>query len=191
LRKAKTKRKTLETSVTVSVNLDGEGKNESETGIRYLDHMLTTLSKHSLIDIYVKATGDLHHHIVEDTAITFGEALSKALEDRTEITRFGFAYVPMDDALSLASVDLVKRPYNIINLKMEHENVEDMVKEDIQHFLQSFVQALEATIHIRVEYGEDDHHKVEAAFKALALALRQAITPDPRRKTPPTAKGVM
>ncbi|MFQ6135505.1 MAG: imidazoleglycerol-phosphate dehydratase HisB [Nitrososphaerales archaeon] len=191
MRAAKTRRKTLETSVTVEANLEGEGRCEVETGIRYLDHMINTLSRHSLIDLKVKATGDLQHHIVEDVAIAIGETLSKALEDRAGIVRFGYATVPMDGSLASVSLDLVKRPYSIINLKMERESVEDIVKNDIQHFLQSFTQSLEATIHIRVEYGEDDHHKVEAAFKALALALRQAVTIDPGRKTPPSAKGVM
>ena len=191
MRTAKTKRKTLETSITVEVNLDGEGRNLCETGIKYLDHMLTTLSKHSLIDLTVKATGDLRHHVVEDVAITLGETISKALEDRAGIVRFGFASVPMDDALAAVSLDLVKRPYSVIDLKLQHESIEDMLNDDIQHFLQSFTQSLEATLHIRAEYGEDDHHKVEAAFKALALSLRQAITVDPRRKTPPSAKGVM
>ncbi|MFQ6134651.1 MAG: imidazoleglycerol-phosphate dehydratase HisB [Nitrososphaerales archaeon] len=191
MRAAKTRRKTLETSVTVEANLEGEGRCEVETGIRYLDHMINTLSRHSLIDLKVKATGDLQHHIVEDVAIAIGETLSKALEDRAGIVRFGYATVPMDGSLASVSLDLVKRPYSIINLKMERENVEDMVKDDIQHFLQSFTQSLEATVHIHVEYGEDDHHKVEAAFKALALALRQAVKIDPGRKTPPSAKGVL
>ncbi len=191
MRAAETKRKTLETSVTVEANLEGEGICEAETGIAYLDHMITTLSKHSLIDLTVKATGDLQHHVVEDVAIALGVTLSKALKDRVGIVRFGHATVPMDGSLASVSLDLVKRPYSIINLKITRENVEDMVKEDIQHFLQSFTQSLEATVHITVKYGEDDHHKVEAAFKALALALRQAIRQDTPRKTPPSAKGVM
>ncbi len=181
----------METSVAVEVNLEGEGRNLCDTSIKYLDHMLATLSKHSLIDLNVKATGDLRHHIVEDVAITMGETISKALEDRTGIVRFGFASVPMDDALATVSLDLVKRPYSVIDLKLQHESIEDMLNDDIQHFLQSFTQSLEATLHIRAEYGEDDHHKVEAAFKALALSLRQATAVDLRRKTPPSAKGVM
>lgn len=191
MRTGKTTRKTLETSVKVEVNLDGEGRCEAETGIKYLDHMINTLSKHSLIDMKVKASGDLKHHVVEDTAITLGEALSKALGDRKGVFRFGYATVPMNDAAASVSLDLVKRPYSIVSLKMERERVEDMVKEDIQHFLQSLIQSLEATIHIHVDYGEDDHHKVEAAFKALALALRQAVSLDVRRSSPPSAKGVM
>lgn len=191
MRTGKTTRKTLETSVKVEVDLDGEGRCEAETGIKYLDHMINTLSKHSLIDMKVKASGDLKHHVVEDTAITLGEALSKALGDRKGVFRFGYATVPMDDASASVSLDLVKRPYSIVSLKMERERVEDMVKEDIQHFLQSLIQSLEATVHIHVDYGEDDHHKVEAAFKALALALRQAVSLDVRRSSPPSAKGIM
>ncbi len=191
MRTGKTTRKTLETSVKVEVDLDGEGRCEAETGIKYLDHMINTLSKHSLIDMKVKASGDLKHHVVEDTAITLGEALSKALGDRKGVFRFGYATVPMDDASASVSLDLVKRPYSIVSLKMERDRVEDMVKEDIQHFLQSLIQSLEATVHIHVDYGEDDHHKVEAAFKALALALRQAVSLDVKRRSPPSAKGVM
>jgi len=191
MRSAKTKRKTLETSIKIKVNVDGDGISEVDTGIKYLDHMINTLSKHSLIDLRIKAKGDLQHHIVEDVALALGETLSKALDKRDNINRFGNAKVPMDGSLAAVSLDLVKRPYSIISLNIEHEKVEDMVKEDIQHFLQSFIQSLEATVHINVEYGKDDHHKVEAAFKALALSLRQAVMVDIRRKAPPSAKGVM
>ena len=191
MRSAKTKRKTLETSIKIKVVIDGEGICEVNTGIRYLNHMINTLSKHSLIDLKIKAKGDLQHHIVEDVALALGETLSKALDKRERINRFGNAIVPMDGSLASVSLDLVKRPYSRIYLNIEHEIVEDMVRDDIQHFLQSFIQSLEATVHINVEYGEDDHHKVEAAFKALALSLRQAVMLDIRRKSPPSAKGVM
>ncbi len=191
MRGASITRKTLETSVTVEVLVDGEGRCEAKTQTKYLDHLINTLSKHSLIDLKINATGDLQHHIIEDVAIALGETLSKALEDRAQIFRFGYATVPMDDSLASASIDLVKRPYSIIHLLMEQESVEDMMKNDIRHFLQSFAQSLEATIHINVEYGEDDHHKIEAAFKALALAIRQAVKVDPQRKSSPSAKGVM
>tara|TARA_B100000315_G_scaffold247123_1_gene275404 strand:- start:11 stop:586 length:576 start_codon:yes stop_codon:yes gene_type:complete len=191
MRSAKTKRKTLETSIKIKVIIDGDGICEVDTGIRYLDHMINTLAKHSLIDLKIKAKGDLQHHIVEDVALALGETLSKALDNREHIIRFGNAIVPMDGSLASVSLDLVKRPYSRISLNIEHEKVEDMVKEDIQHFLQSFIQSLEATVHISVKYGEDDHHKVEAAFKALALSLRQAVMLDIRRKAPPSAKGVM
>lgn len=191
MRSYKTKRKTLETSIKIKATLDGEGICDVNTGINYLDHMLNTLSKHSLIDLEIKAKGDLKHHIVEDVALALGEVISGALGKREGITRFGYAVVPMDESLVSVSIDLVKRPFAKINLEIEHDIVEDMIKEDIQHFLQSFTQSLEATVHINVEYGDDDHHKVEAAFKALALSLRKAITIDPKRKTSPSAKGVM
>tara|TARA_B100000315_G_scaffold80923_1_gene74195 strand:- start:4421 stop:4996 length:576 start_codon:yes stop_codon:yes gene_type:complete len=191
LRSAKIKRKTLETSIKIKVVIDGEGICEVNTGIRYLNHMINTLSKHSLIDLKIKAKGDLQHHIVEDVALALGDTISKALDKRECINRFGNAIVPMDGSLASVSLDLVKRPYSRIYLNIEHEIVEDMVRDDIQHFLQSFIQSLEATVHINVEYGEDDHHKVEAAFKALALSLRQAVMLDIRRKSPPSAKGVM
>jgi imidazoleglycerol-phosphate dehydratase len=191
LRSAKIKRKTLETSIKIKVVIDGEGICEVNTGIRYLNHMINTLSKHSLIDLKIKAKGDLQHHIVEDVALALGDTISKALDKRERINRFGNAIVPMDGSLASVSLDLVKRPYSRIYLNIEHEIVEDMVRDDIQHFLQSFIQSLEATVHINVEYGEDDHHKVEAAFKALALSLRQAVMLDIRRKSPPSAKGVM
>jgi len=191
LRSAKTKRKTLETSIKIKVVIDGEGICEVNTGIRYLNHMINTLSKHSLIDLKIKAKGDLQHHIIEDVALALGDTISKALDKRERINRFGNAIVPMDGSLASVSLDLVKRPYSRIYLNIEHEIVEDMVRDDIQHFLQSFIQSLEATVHINVEYGEDDHHKVEAAFKALALSLRQAVMLDIRRKASPSAKGVM
>ena len=191
MRSSKTKRKTLETSIKIKVVIDGEGICEVNTGIRYLNHMINTLSKHSLIDLKIKAKGDLQHHIIEDVALALGDTISKALDKRERINRFGNAIVPMDGSLASVSLDLVKRPYSRIYLNIEHEIVEDMVRDDIQHFLQSFIQSLEATVHINVEYGEDDHHKVEAAFKALALSLRQAVMLDIRRKSPPSAKGVM
>lgn len=191
MRSSKTKRKTLETSIKIKVVIDGEGICEVDTGIRYLNHMINTLSKHSLIDLKIKAKGDLQHHIVEDVALALGDTISKALDKRERINRFGNAIVPMDGSLASVSLDLVKRPYSRIYLNIEHEIVEDMVRDDIQHFLQSFIQSLEATVHINVEYGEDDHHKVEAAFKALALSLRQAVMLDIRRKASPSAKGVM
>ena len=191
MRSAKIKRKTLETSIKIKVVIDGEGICEVNTGIRYLNHMINTLSKHSLIDLKIKAKGDLQHHIIEDVALALGDTISKALDKRERINRFGNAIVPMDGSLASVSLDLVKRPYSRIYLNIEHEIVEDMVRDDIQHFLQSFIQSLEATVHINVEYGEDDHHKVEAAFKALALSLRQAVMLDIRRKSPPSAKGVM
>lgn len=184
-------RKTSETEITTSVNLDGRGKSNVSTGIKYLDHMLTSLSTHSLIDIDLQAKGDLIHHIAEDVALCLGKCIGDALGDRSGIMRFGSISIPMDDALASASVDLVKRSYAVVDLQMSEQNIEDMATEDVLHFFQSLATSLPANIHLRVEYGENQHHKVEALFKALAVALRQAISNDPRRDTLPTSKGLI
>jgi imidazoleglycerol-phosphate dehydratase len=194
LRNAIVMRKTKETDITVEVNLDGSGRSESRTGIKFLDHMLDSLATHSLMDIKVKATGDLQHHLVEDVAITLGKALSQALADRRGIRRFGDAIVPMDDGLAMAAVDLVKRPYSAVELKLERVMLEDAPREDLEHFFTSIATALEATIHVKVLDGKNDHHKFEAAVKAFALSLREAVSDDPRRaelKGPPSSKGSM
>ncbi|HUK75657.1 MAG TPA: imidazoleglycerol-phosphate dehydratase HisB, partial [Nitrososphaerales archaeon] len=180
-RSALVTRKTKETDITVRVSLDGTGRAEARTGVAFLDHMLHSLATHSLVDVTVTAKGDLQHHTVEDVAITLGKALSQALGDRVGIRRFGDAVVPMDDALALASVDLVKRPYSVLDLKLERVMLEDAPREDLEHFFGSIAQALEATIHVKVLEGSNDHHKFEAAVKAFALALREAAAPDPRR----------
>jgi imidazoleglycerol-phosphate dehydratase len=184
-------RKTRETEVTVKVNLDGEGKAQLETGVAFFDHLLTSFATHSLIDVTAKVKGDLKHHAIEDLAIGIGEALSKALGGREGITRFGFASVPMDDALASAAVDLVKRPYSVINLKLRGKKIEDMATEDITHFFETLATSLTANIHVWTEYGGNDHHKAEAAVKALALSLKQAVALDPRRKGVPSSKGAM
>lgn len=184
-------RKTKETEVKVKVNLDGEGKANVNTSVPFLDHMLTSLATHSLIDIYASIKGDLVHHSVEDLALGLGEALSKALGTREGITRFGNAAAPMDCSLAFAAVDLVKRPYFKIDLKLRGKKVEEMPTEDIVHFFESLTQTLQANVHIFIEYGSNDHHKAEAATKALALSLRQAVTIDPRRKGVPSSKGVI
>jgi imidazoleglycerol-phosphate dehydratase len=184
-------RKTKETEVKVKVNLDGEGKATVETSVPFLDHMLTSLATHSLIDIEASVKGDLVHHMVEDLALGLGEALNKALGTREGITRFGNAAAPMDDSLAFGVIDLVKRPYFKIDLKVRGKKVEEMPTEDIVHFFESLTQTLQANVHIFVEYGGNDHHKAEAATKALALSLRQAVTNDPRRKGVPSSKGVI
>src|SRR4030067_1233641 len=184
-------RKTRETEVTVKVNLDGEGKADVKTGVSFLDHMITSLATHSLIDITASVQGDLKHHAVEDLAICLGEALNKALGTREGLARFGYAAAPMDCSLALAAVDLVKRPYFKIDLKLRGKKVEEMPTEDINHFFESLANALQANVHVFVEYGSNDHHKAEAATKALALSLRQAVALDPRRKGGPSSKGVI
>jgi imidazoleglycerol-phosphate dehydratase len=184
-------RKTRETEVHVKVNLDAEGKADVDTGVSFLDHLITSLATHSLIDITAKVKGDLRHHAVEDLAICLGEALSKALGNREGINRFGYAAVPMDCSLAFSAVDLVKRPYSRIDLKLRGKKVEDMPSEDIYHFLETLATSLAANIHVWVEYGNNDHHKAEAAIKALALSLKQAMALDPRRKGIPSSKGVI
>jgi len=191
LRTSTFERKTSETEITTIVNLDGIGKSNVRTGIKYLDHMLTSLSTHSLIDIDLQAKGDLIHHIAEDVALCLGKCIGDALGDRSGIMRFGSMSIPMDDALASASVDLVKRPYAVIDLQMSEQNIEDMATEDVLHFFQSLATSLPANIHLRVLYGENQHHKVEALFKALAVSLRQAIANDPRRDNLPTSKGMI
>lgn len=184
-------RKTKETEVTAKVNLDGEGKIEVETGVAFFDHLLTSFATHSLIDITAKVKGDLKHHCIEDLAIGLGEALSKALANREGLNRFGSATVPMDDSLASAAVDLVKRPYAVIDLKLRGKKIEDMATEDIVHFFETLATSLGANIHVWTIYGGNDHHKAEAAIKAVALSLKQAVSLDPRRKGLPTSKGAM
>ena len=184
-------RKTKETEVTVKVEIDGEGKVEAGTGVSFFDHLLTSFATHSLINVNAKVKGDLKHHAIEDLAIALGEALDKALGNREGITRFGYAAVPMDDSLAFAAVDLVKRPYSVINLKLRGKKIEDMATEDITHFFETLATSLSANVHIWTEYGGNDHHKAEAAIKALALSLKQAVAMDPRRKGVPSSKGVI
>ena len=191
MRKDEVYRKTRETEVTVKVNLDGEGKIEVETGVGFFDHLLTSFATHSLMDLTAKVKGDLKHHAIEDLAIGLGEAISKALGNREGITRFGYATVPMDDSLASAAVDLVKRPCAVINLKLKGKKVEDIATEDIVHFFETLATSLCANIHVWTEYGGNDHHKAEAATKALALSLRQATTMDSRRKGVPSSKGLI
>jgi imidazoleglycerol-phosphate dehydratase len=191
MRKDEVYRKTKETEVSVKVNLDGTGKVTVDTGVPFLDHMVTSLATHSMINITAKVTGDLRHHSVEDLAIGLGEALSKALGTREGIARFGYATAPMDCSLAFAAVDLVKRPYFKIDLKLRGKKIEDMPTEDINHFFESLATSLCANVHVYVQYGSNDHHKAEAAVKALALSLRQAVALDPQRKGVPSSKGVI
>ena len=184
-------RRTSETDIHVKVDLDGAGIADVDTGVKFLDHMLESLATHSLIDIKVQAVGDLTHHIVEDVAICLGEALLKALGDAKGIRRFGYAIVPMDCSLAFAAVDLSRRPYVKVDLKLRGKKIEDMPCENIIHFVESLATALRANVHVWVQYGSNDHHKAEAAFKALALSIRQAVSVDPRRRGVPSSKGVI
>lgn len=189
MREAEVARKTLETQVSVRLNLDGEGKVDTSTGVAFLDHLMRTVGVHSKIDLKIEGRGDLKHHVIEDVGICLGEAMRKALGEGVGISRFGYAIVPMDDALAVAAVDLATRPYAKINLALGSDSIEDAAREDLLHFLETLATSLRATIHIQVQYGANDHHKVEAAIKALALSLRQAIAISPGLKSVPSAKG--
>ncbi len=192
-RKSTIKRSTQETSITVSVNLDGTGKTDIKTGINFLDHLIVSFGKHSLMDLKVvaKTNDNIEHHLIEDTAITLGQAIDKALDSRKGITRFGNAAVPMDESLAEASIDLVKRPFSKLTLSIKRNKIEDISKEDLEHFFLSLLQNLNSCIHLTVKYGENDHHKVEAAIKSLAVALRHAVSPDSKQKGIPSTKGSM
>ena len=193
IRKAKIKRETKETSVSVSLNLDGSGKTSVDTGINFLDHLLTSFGKHAMLDLAVKAKSKdkIEHHLIEDTAIAVGSSIDKALGSRTGITRFSYASVPMDESLAEASLDLVKRPYSKITLLVKRNNIEGISKEDIQHFFQSLTQNLNSCVHVTVKYGDNDHHKIEAAIKSLAVAIRNASLKDKKQKGIPSTKGAM
>ena len=192
LRKVKCERKTKEVDIYVELDVDGKGNADVKTGIKFLDHMLVTLAKHGLFDLKVEATGDLVHHVSEDVGLVLGEALYKATNKGMGIKRFGSAYVPMDESLARAVVDLGGRPYSIRNLRLMQSQIEDLKTEDIEHFFDSLAQAAKANIHVAVIYGSNEHHMVEAAVKALALALRQALTVEPRiGDDVPSAKGVL
>lgn len=192
-RTASLSRSTSETSIKLNVNLDGEGKTQISSGLKFLDHLITTFSKYSLVDIEadVKSHDSIVHHLIEDIAICMGKSLDKALGNRARIMRFGYALVPMDDSRSNAAIDLVKRQYSKFELKLDRNEVEGIAKEDIEHFFRSLLQNLVACTHIQVEYGEDDHHKLESAMKSFAIAFRNAAAIDQRRKGLPSTKDMM
>jgi imidazoleglycerol-phosphate dehydratase len=192
-RKSSVNRSTKETSISVSVNLDGTGKTTIQTGIDFLDHLITSFGKHGMMDLKViaKSNDKIKHHLIEDTAITMGLAIDKALGTRSGITRFSYASVPMDESLAEASIDLVKRPFWKLVLSINQNTIEDISKEDLEHFFQSFLQNLNSCVHLTVKYGDNDHHKVEAAIKSLAVAFREASSYDKKQKGIPSTKGSM
>lgn len=192
MRIANIKRETGETRIDVSVNLDGIGEVHVKSGFEFIDHLVTSFGKYSMTDIEIqsKSHDSISHHLIEDIGITLGQSLDKALGDRSTIGRFGHAAVPMDESLSCASVDLVRRQYSKLNLQLERNEIEGISKEDIEHFFRSLIDNLCACVHIGVEYGSNDHHKIESAVKAFAVAFRQASTIDARTGIPST-KGVM
>lgn len=192
-RSKKIKRETKETSVSVSVSIDGTGKARISTGVNFVDHLVTAFAKHGMMDLRVdaKSKDKIVHHLVEDTAITIGSAIDGALGNRSGVVRFGHASVPMDESLAEASVDLVKRPFYKSALSVKRSRIEDVSREDLEHFFQSLLQNLNSCVHLAVKYGDNDHHKAEAAIKSLAVALRIACSKDPRQKGVPSTKGAM
>lgn len=195
MRQASVERTTKETSIKVSLDLDGTGEYTVSTGIGFLDHMLEQLSRHSLMDLTVEAKGDLHidfHHTTEDTGIAIGEAVSKALGDRAGITRYGHATIPMDETLSRVTMDASNRPYLIWKVDFSKPKLGDMDTELFKEWFQAFAQGAGLTLHVENVYGENNHHIVESCFKAVARALREAITIDPRKADAvPSTKGVL
>jgi len=187
-------RTTNETDIFVECNLDGKGKYLIETGLRFFDHMLEQLSKHSLIDLRITAKGDLdvdEHHLVEDIGLALGQALSKALGPRTGISRYGFL-LPMDDTLAEVAVDLGGRSYLVFNCDFKRDRVGDLPTEMVEHFFRSMSDALKANIHINVRYSRNEHHRIEAIFKAFGRALRMACEGDSRAKDSlPSTKGLL
>lgn len=195
MRTASVERSTKETQISVSLNLDGTGTYDVSTGIGFLDHMLEQLSRHSLIDLTVKAEGDLHidfHHTTEDTGIAIGEAFAIALGDRKGITRYGSAYIPMDETLSRVALDISNRPYLIWRVEFTKPKLGDMDTELFKEWFQAFSQGAGITLHVDNLYGENNHHIVESCYKGIARALRQAIEIDPRKADEvPSTKGVL
>ena len=191
-RKASIKRKTKETDIALCLNLDGDGKSIINTGIGFLDHMLTALSKHAKFDLSITLEGDLHvddHHSVEDCGIVLGQAFKTALGELKGIARFGHAFAPLDEALSRAVVDISGRPYSDINLNLQRENIGTLSCEMLPHFMSSFATSAAITLHVDVLKGKNDHHRAESAFKALAIALRTAVKRD--GDDVPSTKGVL
>ncbi len=184
-------RETRETRISASVDLDGSGEAVVATGVGFYDHLLSSLAHHSLIDIEISAVGDIEiddHHTVEDVALALGGAISDALGDRAGITRFGAARVPMDEALAQCALDLSGRPYAVIDLPFRADRMGELSTQMVEHALTSFAQASGTTLHLD-GVGRNDHHLAEAAFKALARALRMAVALDPRRSGVPSTKG--
>ena len=194
-RQASVDRRTGETSISLSLNLDGQGRYDIVTGNGMLDHLLAQLSRHGLIDITLRAEGDLStgwHHMVEDTAITLGRAFREALGEGRGINRMGHAYVPLDEALALVVVDLGGRSHASLDLSLDHEMVESLPGDLLGHFLESFAAEARITLHARILSGVNSHHKAEALFKALAKALRYAAEIDPRAAGQvPSTKGTI
>ena len=186
-------RRTTEVSIKVEVNLDGSGKSNIKSNIPFLDHLINSFARYSKIDINLVSNSEdqINHHLIEDIGIVLGQTIDKALGEREKISRFGYSLIPMDESISKVAVDLIKRPYYHLDLKLERELIENISKEDINHFFQSFVSNLNCCVHIVVEYGTNDHHKIEATMKAFAIALKIAMKIYPTNEEKPSTKGMM
>ena len=195
MRTAKIKRKTNETDISLSLNLDGSGQYQIKTGIGLLDHMLSHVAVHGLFDLDLKAQGDLHidpHHTMEDCALALGGAFDQALEERRGIVRMASSYASMDESLAFVALDLSGRPYSVVDVDWRGPTVGDVPTSLIPHFFESWAVAARSNLHARVIYGRDDHHQSEALFKALGCSLREACQLDPRRgETIPSTKGTL
>ena len=195
MRSAKITRKTAETDISVEINLDGTGVYDNQTGVGFFDHMLDQLARHALIDMTVRATGDLHiddHHTVEDTGIALGQALAKALGDKRGIRRYGACLLPMDDAQVRAALDLSARPYLVWNVEMPTAKIGAFDTELVREFFQAFATHGGITLHVDMLHGINSHHIAEAAFKAVARALREAVETNPRKSDAiPSTKGAL
>jgi imidazoleglycerol-phosphate dehydratase len=182
-RRADVERRTRETTISLSLDIDGSGRYEVSTGIGMFDHMLEQLARHGLLDLRIDATGDIErdpHHLIEDTGLVLGQALNQALGERRGISRFGHAFAPMDEALALVAIDLGGRPYAAIDVTFDRDDIGQLPAENVKHFLEAFALEARMNLHVRLLSGENDHHRVEATFKALARALRAAVTIDER-----------
>jgi imidazoleglycerol-phosphate dehydratase len=194
-RRATIKRHTAETQITVSLALDGQGRFDNQTGIRFLDHMLDLVARHGGFDLKIRATGDLdvdQHHTVEDVGIAIGEAVAKAVGNKRGINRAGYFVMPMDETLAVAAIDLSGRPHAVIDAKVTVRVVGDLQTELVHDFFEGFASAARANVHLKVMYGRSNHHKIEACFKAFARALRVACAKDRRLAAMlPSTKGLL
>jgi imidazoleglycerol-phosphate dehydratase len=192
-RSATIQRNTSETAIQITINLDGQGQHQINTGVGFLDHMLTALAVHGLFDLSIQASGDLHidsHHTIEDVGIVLGQVINEAAADRRGIVRMGHAYVPMDEALGFVALDLSGRPYTFFQAEWSTPAIGQFPTDLVQHFFESLAVHARLTLHARVE-GRNDHHKAEALFKALGRALRMSLSNDPRRSDIPSTKGIL
>jgi imidazoleglycerol-phosphate dehydratase len=195
LRRATIDRQTTETQITLTLNLDGQGRYKVRTGIRFLDHMLELFTRHGGFDLTLEATGDLDvdaHHTVEDVGIALGEAVLQAVGNKRGINRAGYFVMPMDETLAVAAIDLSGRPFPVVDMKVRASRVGDLPTELVQDFFEGFANAARANVHVKVMYGRSSHHQIEAVFKAFARALRVACSKDKRlARTLPSTKGLL